>query len=279
MPNLSARFFKAAFCVLPLLVLLTSASVVAEQRSSNAPEQVTIPLDPLPFDLKGDLRHPNGNGPFPAVIILPACAAFMNSADEGWGEALASWGYVALTLDVFTGRGIKGARTCLYPAPPETTEDVYRGLDLLATRKYVDRNRIFLIGFGRGGSVALAAVEKEGIAAKAGRRFRGAAAFYPACNDDKGVMTVSTLVVVGALDKKELDACRKMARGEDDIGISRQSGDGVPIQFAAVPNAYAGFDLPAFQKPVDVRGIHLEFNRPATEQSRKILRNFLQSLG
>lgn len=92
-------------------------------------------------------------------------------------------------------------------------------------------------------------------------------------------MTVSTLVVVGALDKKELDACRKMAQGEDDIGISRQSGDGVPIQFAAVPNAYAGFDLPAFQKPVDVRGIHLEFNRPATEQSRKILRNFLQSLG
>lgn len=279
MPGLSARLFKATHRVLPLLALLTSASVAAEQQSSNPPEQVTIPLDPLPFDLKGDLRRPDGGGPFPAVIILPACGAFMNSADQGWGEALASWGYVALTLDLFTGRGIKGATTCLYPAPPETTEDVYRGLDLLAARTYVDRNRIFLIGFGSGGSVALAAVEREGIAAKAKHRFRGAAAFYPVCNDDKGVMTVSTLVVVGALDARKLDACRKMAQGEDDIGISRRNGDGVPIQFAALPDAYSGFDLPAFQKPVDVRGVHLEFSRSATEQSRKILRNFLQSLG
>jgi dienelactone hydrolase len=203
----------------------------------------------------------------------------MNSVDQGWGETLASWGYVALTLDVFTPRGIKGGKTCLYPAPPEIAEDVYRGLDLLAARKDVDRNRIFLVGFGRGGSVALSAVERDGVEAKAKRRFRGAAAFYPACADDKGVMTVSTLVVIGALDTKEFDACRKMVQGEDDIGISRQNGDGIPIQFAALPNAYSGFDMPAFQNPVDVRGFHLEFSRSATEQSRNILRKFLQSLG
>lgn len=179
MPVLSAKLFKATFCVLPLLALLTSVSVVAEQQSSNPPEQVTIPLDPLPFDMKGDLRRPDGSGHFPAVIILPACGAFMNSVDQGWGGILASWGYVALTLDVFTDRGIKGAGTCLHPAPPETTEDVYRGLDWLAARKYVDRNRIFLIGFGRGGSVTLSAVERETIAAKAEHRFRGQPLFIP----------------------------------------------------------------------------------------------------
>lgn len=129
------------------------------------------------------------------------------------------------------------------------------------------------------GSVALTAVEREAIAGKARQRFRGQPLFYPGCSDDKGVMTVSTLVIVGALDKREFDACRKMAQGEDDIGISRQSGDGVPIQFSAMPDAYSGFDLPASQKPADVQVVHLEFCRPATERSSKILRNFLQSLG
>jgi dienelactone hydrolase len=192
---------------------------------------------------------------------------------------MASWGYIAVTLDVFTPRGIKGGKTCLYPAPPEITVDVYRGLDFLTARKDVDRNRIFLVGFGRGGSVALSAVERGGIEAKAKHQFRGAAAFYPSCKGENGVMTVATLVVIGGRDTKEFDACRKMVQQEDDIGISRQRGDGVPIQFAALPDAYSGFDLPAFQKPVDVRGVHLEFSQSATDQSRNALRKFLASLG
>ena len=265
-------------CLMCLVGFLPSASVVAQQPSLNAPEQVTIPLDHLPFDLKGFLRRPHGNGPFPAVILLPACGVFMSSVDQGWGEAIASWGDVALTLDVFTPRGVKGEKSCLYPAPPEIREDVYRGLDLLTARKDVDRNHIFLVGFGRGGSVALSAVERGEIETKARRRFRGAAAFYPSCSDDKGVMTVATLVVIGGRDTKEFDACHKMAQEENDIGISRQRGNGIPIQFIALPDAHSGFDVPAFQKPVDIRGVHLEFSQSATDRSRTILRNFLQSL-
>jgi len=272
------KLAKAVLGLLCLLAFLPYAPVAAQQPFPNAPEQVTIPLDHLPLDLKGALRRPHGDGPFLAVILLPACGVFMSSVDQGWGEIIASWGYVALTLDVFTSRGIKGGKTCLYPAPPEITEDVYRGLDFLAASKGVDRNRIFLVGFGRGGSVALSAVERDGIQAKAKRRFRGAAAFYPPCEDDKGVMSVATLIVIGERGTKEFDACRKMAQQEDDTGISRKPGDGVPIQFAVLPDAYSGFDLPAFQKPVDVRGLHLEFSQSATDQSRNILRKFLGSL-
>jgi dienelactone hydrolase len=278
MPRIPVKLSRAIGCILSLLALLSSAPLVAGQRSPSRPEKVTIPLAHLPFDLKGDLRRPDGGGPFPAVILLPACGAFMNSVDEGWAETLTSWGYIALTLDVFSPRGIQGGRTCLYPAPPETAEDVYRALDSLAARKDVDRSRIILVGFGRGGSVALSAVERGGTEARATRRFRGAAAFYPACGAEKGVMTIPTLIVVGALDTRALEACRKMAQGKDDVGISRQSGDGIPIEFVALPEAYAGFDTPAFQKPIDVRGFHLEFSQSATDQSRNVLREFLQSL-
>jgi len=262
-----------------LFASLPSAPLLADQRSANPPEEVTIPLNPLPFDLRGYLRRPDGNGPFPAVIILAACGRFVSSVDHDWGEAISSWGYVTLTLDVFTPRRTVGRKTCLYPAPPELAEDAYRGLNLLIKQKSVNPKRIFIVGFGRGGSLAFSAVERDGIERYASQKFRGAIAFYPSCSDVKGVMTVTTLVVVGERDKKTLDACRRMVEGEDDIGISRQHGAGAPIQLATLPDAYFGFDLPAFQKPIDVRGFHIEFSKPATDQSREMLRQFLQSHG
>jgi dienelactone hydrolase len=183
-----------------------------------------------------------------------------------------------LTLDVFTARGVIGGKTCLYPAPPEIVEDVYRALNWLVTQKNVDQDRIFVVGFGRAGTVALSAAQRD-IEAKTTRRFRGAIAFYPSCRAEKGIMAMATLVIVGALDKVTSEACRKMARGEDDIGISRRNGDGIPVKFAALPDAHSGFDVPTFQQPVEARGFHFEFSNSATEQSKVILRDFLRSAG
>lgn len=124
MPSIPVKLSRTNYFILSLLAFLLPAPLIAEQQSLNSPEKITIPLAHLPFDVKGNLRRPIGGGPFPAVILLPACGAFMNSVDQGWGQALASWGYIALTLDIFSPRGIKGGKTCLYPAPPEIAEDV-----------------------------------------------------------------------------------------------------------------------------------------------------------
>jgi len=272
------RLKGCASAVAALVTLLAAAPLFAEQRSTKPPQEATVPLDYLPFDLKGYLRRPDGDGPFQAVILLPMCGTFVNSVDQDWGGAIASWRYVVLTLDVFTARGIGSGKTCLYPAPPETVEDVYRALNWLVAQENIDRNHTFVVGFGRAGTVALSAVERD-VGVKTKRRFRGAIAFYPSCDPEKGIMTVATLVIVGALDKNTFEACRKMVEGDDDIGISRQHAEGIPIKFVALPDAYSGFDVPAFQEPVDVRGFHLEFSRSATEQSKDILRNFLRSVG
>jgi hypothetical protein len=81
---------------------------------------------------------------------------------------------------------------------------------------------------------------------------------------------------MGARDAK-LEACRKLAEGEDDMGISRQRGAGAAIRLVVLPDAHSGFDLPAFQKGVDVDGLHIEYSKAATEQSKDLLRQFLAS--
>jgi dienelactone hydrolase len=261
-----------------LLIAAGLGSAGRAQPSASGAEEVQIPLNPLPFDLKGYLRRPNGAGPFPGVVLVPACDRFADSVDQDWGATFSSWGYVALTLDVFSAHGIPGRNTCLYPARPEPAEDAYRGLNLLIERKLVDPGRVLIVGFGRGGSLAFAAVSRDGPIRNAKHKFRAAVAFYPPCSDIKGVLAVPTLVMVGERDERTLDQCRRMAAGEDDMGISRQPDAGAPIQFIVLPNAYAGFDTPAFQKPADVREFHLEYSKAATDEAKEILQQFLRTV-
>jgi dienelactone hydrolase len=266
----AALLVIAAFSLAPVF-----APLRAEGSSAQPAETVEIPLNPLPFVLNGSLRRPDGEGPFPAVILLPPCGHFINSVDEVWGKALLSWGYVTLTLDVFTPRGVAGQKACISPAPPELAEDAYRGLNALAARKYIDPKHVFIIGFGRSSTLVFAAVERDGIERTAKRRFHGAIAFYPAgCGAAKGDMTVAMLIIAGARDPV-LEACRKLAEGRDDMGISRQFGAGLPIQLAIMPDAYSGFDLPDFKQPLDIRGFHIEYSQSATDQAKETLRRFL----
>jgi dienelactone hydrolase len=266
--------------VVLVVALLASWSIVSS-RADDVParpaERVQIPLTPLPFDLSGYLRRPDGAGPFPGVVLIPACGRFGDSVDQYWGETLSSWGYVALTLDIFTAHGLPGQATCLYSANPELAEDAYRGLELLVERKLVDARRVFIVGFGRGGSLVFAAVGRDGFIRRAKHKFRAAVAFYPPCGDVKGVFAVPSLVMVGARDERTLDSCRKMAAGEDDMGISRQPDAGAPIQLVVLPGAYAGFDAPAFSKPVNLAGFHLEYSKAATEEAKEVLRQFFQT--
>jgi dienelactone hydrolase len=270
---------KAALFVLATFSLSTAfAPLHAEDSSAKPAETVEIPLNPLPFVLNGPLRRPDGEGPFPAIILLPACGRLAGSVEQVWGQALLSWGYVTLTLDVFTPRGIVGKKTCVSPAPPELAEDAYRGLNVLAARKFVDARHVFVIGFGRSSSLVFAAVERDGFERTARRRFRGAVAFYPpGCGAVKGVMTVATLVIAAARDPS-LEACRNLAEGRDDMGISRQRGAGAPIELAVMADAYAGFDLPDLKGPVDVQGYHMEYSQSATDQAKEKLGQFLQSM-
>jgi dienelactone hydrolase len=67
--------------------------------------------------LAGKLTKPQGEGPFPAVVLLHGCGGVAKSIDS-WADKLAGMGYVALVLDAFGPRNEpKGicANTMLIP--------------------------------------------------------------------------------------------------------------------------------------------------------------------
>ena len=239
---------------------------------------VTIPENQWsPLVLQGYLRRPVSRGPSPAVILVHGCAGFAEQLDQNWGERIASWGYVTLTIDSFGRRGIKNTGPCTKAPPPDIDYDPYRGLSYLIQQKLVDPARIAIVGFG--GWVALSAVAHGGIESESKKKFRAAAAFYPNCAATKGPLTVPTLILIGELDDVNTpDACRKLVNGTDDLAISRQKGESGAVRLIVYPGAYAGFDLSDLQAPVLYLGHRIEYNKSATEQSSDALRELLGSM-
>jgi dienelactone hydrolase len=236
----------------------------------------SVPPGPTPLVLQGYLRRPSGAGPFPAVVLWHGCGGFPEPVDQDWGVKVTSWGYVALTIDSFGPRGIKN--TCGGGPPADIAYDAYRALNFLVQQQFVDPKRVVAVGFSQGGWLSLLSVERGAIEEASENKFRAAAAFYPVCSAVRGPMTVPTLIMTGESDDwTPAEACRKLVNGQNDWGISRQNGEGVPIQLIVYPDAYHSFDLPTLQTPIKYFGHHLEFNKSATDQSSDALREFLQA--
>jgi dienelactone hydrolase len=217
-------------------------------------------------------------GPASCRRAAPACGRYVRPLEETWGARISSWGYVTLTIDGFGPRGIKHCGNGADADSADLAFDGYRALNFLIQKGFVDPKRIAIVGFGAGAWQTFSAIERGAIEQAADHKFRSAAAFYPFCSSFKGIMTVPTLILIGGRDNwTSTDACRKMAAGEDDAGISRQKGQGAPVRLVVYPDAYFGFDLPILKTPTQSRGHHSEFNQSAAEQSSEALREFLHS--
>jgi dienelactone hydrolase len=272
-------------CVRPTLAAVTAFAIsivfspsFAEDQSAPPAKLVEIPVRPLPFVLKGFLRHPESSRRSPAVVLLPACGKDTKRLDDIWGARISSWGYVTLTIDGLDTRGEKNCGTVPDTDRSDLARDAYRALDFLVQKTFVDSKRTAVVGFALGAWQTLAAVERGDVQGRSEHKFRAAAAFYPLCGSFKGIMTVPTLILIGERDDwGTADACRKMVAGEDDVGISRQKHGDAEVQLIVYPDAYFGFDVPGLRKPVNLLGHHLEYNEPAARQSAEALEKFLNS--
>ena len=249
----------------------------SDQRSVPAAEQVSFEGTSLvgrPLMLRGYLRRPAGAGPFPAVVMLPGCNGTAEPLDQNWGVRLVEWGYVTLTVDSLSPRGLKNI--CGGGARLDMQFDAYRALDFLAGREFVDAKRAALLGFSYGGFLSLSAIENGPVERAAKNKFAAATAFYPPCLSIKGPMTTPSLILIGDKDDwTHVDACRKLASGQDDIGISRPKTSSIPLKLKVLADAYHAYDVPWLEKPVSYFGHHLVYNKTATDQSSEALREFL----
>ena len=174
------------------------AAVTAPQAQAYSHASVSVPstTDGVPQDLPTELYKPEGDGPFPAIVILHDCSGLgprSSGAPARWAQLLATQGYVVALPDSFTPRGYPEG-VCSAPSGNATrkVDPLPRGYDAFATLAYLRRQpfvepaHIGVMGGSHGGSTTLV-VDTAPIAATAPlaqdkqHGFAAAIALYPGC--------------------------------------------------------------------------------------------------
>jgi len=188
-----------------------------------------------PAALTGELYFPEGEGPFPAIVLAHGCAGGRN-VEPAWGRLLRQWGYATFVVDSFSGRGL--AEVCTGGAslhPLQRVSDAYGALRLLAAHPRIDPQRIVLMGFSHGGALALlsaTAWAKENYAPAGQPSFRAFFPFYPNCNADfpeRKQVSAPVRIHTGALDdwtpaKPCAELAASLKASGQDVGITIYPG-------------------------------------------------------
>jgi dienelactone hydrolase len=201
--------------------------------------------DGKPARIGGELRLPQGKGPFPAVVLVHGSRGVTDNVDQ-WSREFNSIGIAAFLLDSFTGRGILDVRgdqsqldhlAMMY--------DAYRALELLSKHPLIDSSRIAIMGFSKGGVAALQSSMKrfQRIYGSPNAEFAAYLPFYPAsCNwtllEEDQVSDRPIRMFHGDGDSwVPAEPCRKYAER------LRQSGK--DVQITVYPGARHCFDCPS----------------------------------
>lgn len=167
-----------------LLVLAMAASIAGQALA--APETVKFTATPRHerLTLDGKLYRPSTGTPRPAVIVVHGCSG-QGSGARTWGGVLSKWGYVALVIDSFTGRGVK--EVCTRAGGRVDARDRAWDIDgaaaWLKAQPFVRADRIGLMGQSHGGAATLFATLRDRAenAPPPTPAFVAAIAFYPDC--------------------------------------------------------------------------------------------------
>jgi dienelactone hydrolase len=251
----------ALMLVVGLAVKASPSEIVTFKGTGTAAE-----LDPLILTAK--LTKPDGDGPFPAVVLFHGCGGILLKRDNPWAERLSNWGYVALQVDSFRPRGVTSVcadRSSNSRFIPKRVRDAYDAKDYLSGLSFVDRNRIGVMGWSHGGWATLRTLfEKERDP------FRAAIAFYPWCDVPMADLNAPLSILTGDAD----DWCPAQRC------ISRMpSGNSThEVTLKVYPHAHHDFDARGVDRMVQgVTGSHLLlYNQEAAEDAIVQVKNFLE---
>ena len=225
-----------------------------------------------PQALNGEVRKPDGTGPFPAAVLLHGCSG-INDAQRAMANQLVKQGYVALIVDSFSPRGFyNGVCGTSNVGFKTRAQDGYGALEYLKGLPYVDSKRIALIGWSHGAISALEAVNRvnrENFPKEANHRFRAVVAFYPVCSyvSHPRIFDVDVLLMIGDRDDWALPMeCESMIKGVE-------SGSR-PVDYVVYPGATHSFDV---NQPSKIyQGHYLDYNPRATKDSVQKTMEFLK---
>lgn len=232
-----------------LLVAAATISLVG-CKTTAGPELVRYPTTAFPggsspVDITSELYKPEGDGPFPAVILLHGSAG-LRQHHRDWAGKLVAWGYVVILPDSFSPRGFGKISTETSKVLPATrVSDIMGAAEVLKQKPYVQKDRLALLGFSHGGWTTMAAIQSKYRLTDLG--IRGAVAYYPLCSARAdGDLSMPTLVLIGEKDTwtpphlcRELQASRNLKRPN-------------LLRVEYYPGAYHSFD--ELNRPVAIPG-------------------------
>ena len=191
--------------------------------------------------ISGDLRFPQGTGPFPAVILAHGCGG-IQGAEIGWATVLREWGYATFVIDSFLGRNLR--EVCTNPGTLMNTQripDAYGALRILVKHPKIDGQRVALMGFSHGGGLTLGASTwwaREKYAPEGRPAFRAFFPFYPPCNvvyPESERVSAPLRIHIGELDDWTPAApCKKI--------VESLIASGQDATITVYPNAHYSFD-------------------------------------
>ncbi|HEX9398196.1 MAG TPA: dienelactone hydrolase family protein [Burkholderiales bacterium] len=202
------------------------------------PSGMTVPTSTI---------KPDGDGPFPAVVLLHDCSGLgpRSSGSPGrWAQELVRRGYVVIIPDSFSTRGLpngvctdaSGARGEV--GPERRAGDAHDALAFARTLPYVDGARVGVMGGSHGGATTLFAVAQPG--------FKAGIALYPRCGSRAFRPQAPVLILAGELDDwTPAEDCRRLAAAAQAAGY--------PVAIKVYSGAHHSFDSANPQRFVAAR--------------------------
>ncbi len=262
--------YKKPILLSMLMLGITVQSGLADAvkfKSSNTDK------DGKQLTLTGLLKKPEGDGPFPAVVLLHGCGGINKERDDTWANRLVKWGYVTLQLDSFKTRNLSNICTDyaqLLTMSFTRSQDAYDAKYYLAQLPFVDLNSIALLGWSHGGMTTLTALIKEFNPQDRQTPFNAAITFYPYCDTSLSNLNAPLLILIGEIDDwTPAKMCTAMMPPAQSVP---------EVILKIYPGAYHGFDWEGMDQIY--AGHRLSYDpiaaTDATDQVKYFLKKYLK---
>ena len=209
---------------------------------ANGPYQMVTKTYKKPVPIFGHLDIPkNVSGKVPAMIVAHGTHGIIEGRETAWAKRMQEMGIATFVINSFWPRGVESAQKDQYSSW-YSVSDAFYALKILATHPNIDRNKIGIMGFSRGGIVSLyTAMDRlRSSFIEGDLKFALHVPFYPLCNTKLlGKATGSPiLVVIGEKDDwTPASTCVDYTQW--------LSSQGVEATTLVLPGAHHGFDNPS----------------------------------